>query len=313
VDAFERNRGSEEKMKTFVNTWLGLPYRAKGEALSSHYLAQRAEPYPTAGSGEHEIEVIPKGVGVLTASVDVQGDRIELFIWGWGAGKERWFISWDQIHGDPGKPDVWRELEKLRLKPRRHESGATLTIAAMCVDAGYQTDAVHNYCDAHAMSDRVIAVVGRAGGAKKLLTPPEKKKFKRPGSRPTHVVGSDSGKSLLASALRVKKVGPDYVHFPSSTDPVFYEHLTAERLVTRYVSSQPVRTWTLISGRRNEGLDGTVYAEAALQLLGVNIREQLAGIVKKVNEIGATQAGAAIQQNGRSQGRPRQISKGLDR
>lgn len=310
VKAFER-ADTDEKKKAFVNTWLGLPYRGKGETISSHFLSQRAEIYPSTGSGDDAIEVIPAGVGVLTASVDVQGDRIELFIWGWGADSERWVISWEQIEGDPGKAEVWKELERKRMLPRRHESGATLTIAAMCVDAGYQTDMVHSYCNAHQVADRVIAVVGRSGSGKKLLSPPDPKKFKRAGNRrPTHVVGTDSGKALLASALRVKEPGPNYVHFPASIDAIFYEQLTAERLVARYKSGRPVRAWELIAGRRNEALDGAVYAEAALLQLGPNIRKQLKAIVVQVQEAGAAAAGAAIPTTAPRAGR-RTLSQGL--
>jgi phage terminase large subunit GpA-like protein len=313
VMAFQRAARSDEKLKTFVNTFLGLPYRGKGEAISAHFLSSRAESYPTAGSGEDALEVIPSAVGLLTASVDVQGDRIELFIWGWGAGSERWLIAWEQIQGDPGKADVWLELERRRRQQRQHESGATLTIAAMCVDAGYQTDMVHAYCNKHSVDDRVIAIVGRSGAGKKLLTPPDKQKFKRTGSRrPTHVVGTDSGKSLLASALRVKEPGPNYVHFPASTDPVFYEQITSERLVTRYTHGRPQKVWELIVGRRNEALDGAVYAEAALLLLGVNIRKQLPEIVKHVQAIGAAAAGARIPTTAAPAPR-RVFSKGLDR
>lgn len=312
VLAFQRAKGNDGKLKTFVNTFLGLPYQGKGETISSHFLSQRAETYPTAGSGEQEVEVIPKGVGVLTAGVDVQGDRLELFVWGWGAESERWLIKWEQINGDPGKVDVWRELEKERIKLRRHESGNVLSIAAMCVDAGYQTDMVHAFCDAHGSADRVIAVVGRSGPGKKLLTPPDKQKFKRPGKRPTHVVGTDSGKSLVSSSLRVKEPGPSYVHFPTSTDSVLYEQLTSEKLVTKYVRGFPVRSWTLIAGRRNEALDGAVYAEAALMQIDPAIRSKLAHVVQTVNDIGATMAANAPQQASPASGR-RMLSKGLPR
>jgi phage terminase large subunit GpA-like protein len=298
AEEFAKAVRKPQEMKTFVNTKLGLPYREKGESINAHFLASREEQYPLHGEGEHAIEMIPRGVGLLTAGVDVQGDRIELLVWGWGAGEERWLIEWEVLNGDPGKKDVWQELERRRLAPRLHESGATLSIAAMCVDAGYQTDAVHNYCDSR-LAQHVVAVVGRDGPGRKLLEAPDREKFKRAAKtkkRPTHIVGSDSGKSAFFSALRVEKPGPGYVHFPTSIDPVFYEHITSERLVTEFRRGRAMRVWKKIGDRANEGLDMTNYAGAALMHLGPTVRLKLHELVAQVNERGAQiRAGQAIQ------------------
>jgi hypothetical protein len=103
AEEFAKAVRKPQEMKTFVNTKLGLPYREKGESINAHFLASREEQYPLHGEGEHAIEMIPRGVGLLTAGVDVQGDRIELLVWGWGAGEERWLIEWEVLNGDPGR------------------------------------------------------------------------------------------------------------------------------------------------------------------------------------------------------------------
>jgi phage terminase large subunit GpA-like protein len=212
----------------------------------------------------------------------VQGDRIELLVWGWGTGEERWLIAWEVLNGDPGQKEVWAELERRRLAQRPHEGGATLAIAAMCVDAGYQTDHVHAYCSPR-FHQNVIAVVGRDGPGRKLLEAPDPKKYKRSNKkRPTHIVGSDSGKSAFFSALRIEKPGPGYVHFPTSIDPVFYDQITSERLVTEFRKGRALRVWKKIEGRANEGLDMTNYAGAALVLLGPTVRAKLPELVEKV-------------------------------
>jgi phage terminase large subunit GpA-like protein len=50
----------------------------------------------------------------------------------------------------------------------------------------------------------------------------------------------------------------------------YYEQLTAERLVTRYVKGRPRLEWIKPSGRRNEALDLEVYAIAAAHKIGLN-------------------------------------------
>jgi phage terminase large subunit GpA-like protein len=295
AEEFSKAVKNPQEMKTFVNTFLGLPYRERGESINAHFLASREEQYPSSGSGDGAVELIPAGVGLLTAGVDVQGDRIELLVWGWGTGEERWLIAWEVLNGDPGQKEVWAELERRRLAQRPHECGATLAIAAMCVDAGYQTDHVHAYCSPR-FHQNVIAVVGRDGPGRKLLEAPDPKKYKRSNKkRPTHIVGSDSGKSAFFSALRIEKPGPGHVHFPTSVDPVFYDQITSERLVTEFRKGRALRVWKKIEGRANEGLDMTNYAGAALVLLGPTVRAKLPEFVEKVKAAGeALKAGRSL-------------------
>ena len=73
--------GDPEKMKTWVNTELGEPWEEPGSTLEDTELYNRREIY--------EAEV-PDDVLVLTAGVDVQDDRFEVEVVGWGVGKESW-------------------------------------------------------------------------------------------------------------------------------------------------------------------------------------------------------------------------------
>lgn len=56
---------------------------------------------------EYLLREVPPGVTFLTAWADVQGDRIELGIYGWGAGRENWVIDRIILHGDPSREPVW--------------------------------------------------------------------------------------------------------------------------------------------------------------------------------------------------------------
>lgn len=284
--AFQRAVHSPTTMQGFVNLWLGLPYREPGADIDAHFLQQRAESY---GEGV----AVPHGVGVVVGGADVQGDRIELFLWGFGEGEESWFLSWEVFDGDPGDDAVWDELGARLDRGLVHASGAPVPILACCIDAGYQTEMVHRFCDRRRRRN-TVAVVGRDGRPRKLIEAPGQTKFKRSRSkkRPTHVIGSDPGKDLFASRLRLSRredgsCPPGYVHFPDTVDRAFYDQLTAERLVTRYVAKRPVRKWVPIQGRRNEALDCAVYAMGALELLvqrRVLRREDLGARAKALSE-----------------------------
>jgi hypothetical protein len=49
-------------------------------------------------------DALPTTVAVLTAGVDVQGDRIEMQILGWGGDEEAWVIDYCVLWGDPSGP-----------------------------------------------------------------------------------------------------------------------------------------------------------------------------------------------------------------
>lgn len=264
--AFLKAKRSPEKMQTFVNLWLGLPYKEPGSKIDASFLKNRAETY---GEGI----VVPHGVGMLVAGVDVQGDRLEIAVWGIGEGDTLWLISWEELTGDPGQKEVWASLDANLLAPRKHVSGAEVRIEAACIDANYQTDSVHQFTTPR-FNRNIIPTIGREGRGRKLIEPPKPDKYKRTARErhPAYTVGTDTGKDFLFGRLKLEPkpdgtLPPGYVHFPTSVEDVFYDQLTAERLVTKYRAGRPIRVWKQIEGRRNEALDTSIYALAAYRFL----------------------------------------------
>lgn len=54
---------------------------------------------------------VPRGAAMLTAGIDMQQDRLEVEIVGWGLGEESWSIDYRVLWGDPLRPEVWAELD----------------------------------------------------------------------------------------------------------------------------------------------------------------------------------------------------------
>lgn len=282
--AWIRAQSSPDEMQAFWNTMMGLPYEETSERINGNFLRKRAEQYPMDGDSV----LVPRGVGVLTAFTDVQGDRLECFVWGWGAEERAWVIQWLVIQGDPGLAETWRRLDERILQGWKHEDGATMHIACMLVDAGYQTDAVWRYCEAR-KERNVLATVGRDGRGRKLIEAPTPDKWRktRKQRRPMHIIGSDAGKDLLASRLKVPTPDrPGFIHFHDKLDPRFFDQITAERLITRYRNRRPVRIWWCPPDLANEATDGAVGNMAALAWLGVNVINDLANRAQRVTEIG---------------------------
>ncbi len=261
VENFLEAKQRPETLKVWVNTSLGESWEEEGLTVDDAALGGRREDY---GIGD----ALPVPVLLLTAGVDVQGDRIEVTAWGFGMGEESWVIQHTVFRGNPETSlQVWRDLDDWLQKTWPHESGTTLRVAAACVDSGgHATQQVYDFCRKREPR-RVWAIVGRAGAGLQLI---------RIGTRRTRqkvalgIVGTDTAKGLLFSRLALTEFGPGYIHFPRDVDDEYFKQLTAEKLMTKHVKGVPTRVWKQIRAR-NEALDCAVYAFAAFASLNANL------------------------------------------
>jgi len=64
-----------------------------------------------------DYSIVPPQAVLLTCGIDVQPDRLELELVGWGRGEESWNIDYQIIAGDPTSGEVWEILDEY-LKQR---------------------------------------------------------------------------------------------------------------------------------------------------------------------------------------------------
>jgi phage terminase large subunit GpA-like protein len=96
-----------------LNTFFCKPKEIRAERLEVSPLLERREKYTP--------ETLPNEIAVVTCSVDVQGNRLELETIGLGDSDESWGIEWFKLIGDPEKDEVWEQLKTFLKKniPRR--------------------------------------------------------------------------------------------------------------------------------------------------------------------------------------------------
>lgn len=253
--AFLQAKRFPETLQTWINTALGETYEERGEQVESVGLAQRREPYTVAS--------IPQQVLMLTAGVDVQDDRLEVTVVGFGKDEETWVIDHAVLRGDPGSHSLWDDLDGYIARKREIEDGRTLVLEAVAIDSGgHFTQQVYGYC-AKRKARRIWAIKG-AGGFGRLIWP---KSAGRAGktSAQVFIVGVDTAKDVLYGRMkRITQPGAGYIHFPVSVDEVYFDQLTAEVLVYRMAQGRRMRSYKpRSSGSRTEALDCLVYAYAA--------------------------------------------------
>lgn len=244
--------------QTFVNLVLGEPYEDHGDkALEETRLAARCEAWAAE---------VPDGVAAITIGGDVQDDRVELEVVGWGRNEESWSIAHEVIEGDPDTSMVWDRVDAYLKRKWHRADGRPFEVMAACIDSGgHHTQRVYDFAKAR-LGRRVWAIKGEAarGGARSPVWPTKRPTSKTKSTFRPVVIGVNAAKDVIRARLHIAEPGPGYMHFPHDRDVNYFAQLTAERLVTKSVGGRKFRVWELRPGRANEALDCRVYAYAAL-------------------------------------------------
>lgn len=262
-----------ELKQVFVNTSLGETWRERGDAPEWERLIERREDYPEGWA--------PRDALAVTAGVDVQGARVELYVWAWGRGLTSWLVGREIFSGDPSQPAVWEALRERLDQPIRREGGGTLRVMRCAVDTGFNSAAV--YAQLRRLRDpRILPVKGvdRWGTAAPVTGPTavdvRESGRKVRGGLKLWTVAVSALKAELYRRLWLKREGDEFpagwVHLPAWADAEVVKQIVAEQLVTvkdrRGFSRQE---WQKLR-ERNEALDCAVYARAALWVAGADRR-----------------------------------------
>ena len=260
-------KGDAKGMKVFTQQTLGEAYEESGEVPDHDLLAKRTQDY--------RIGSLPKGALFITGAADVQINRIEYAVYGWGIGFTRWLIDKGVLEGDPQDHEVWRKLAEVTERTYKDALGRSWPIDLFGVDTGYRTQRVYSFVRARAGGMKVLALDGRAGwGAPPIGTPTKQDidfEGKKHGSVMLYPVGTWDLKTELYAALQKTIMGPDEngewtvgaAHFPDACDAGYFKQITAEFLKEVERKNGLVqREWVKMKDQANEALDIAVYSAA---------------------------------------------------
>ena len=266
----DAKHAGREALKVWTNTFLADTWEEAGERIEVADLLNRGEDYKT--------DPLPEGVGVLTAGVDVQKDRLEVEVVGWGLAEESWGIETRPLYGDPERPEVWAQLDSLLEQRWEHPSGARLGIACAAIDSGFLTTSVYRYTKPR-QGKRVFAVKGSPTNGAPLIA---KKSMKAAGRTTLFTVGTDTAKDAIFARLKIEDAGPRFMHFPKGNGYTeeWFQQLTGEEVRTRMHHGFAIRYYKKLR-ERNEALDLRVYNMAAFAILNPNMEQIMAGIKGK--------------------------------
>lgn len=259
---WEAAQGDPELLKEFINTVLGEVWQQRGDAPEWDQVYRQRDGY---NSG-----TVPMGALILFAGVDVQKDRIEVGVWGFGRNRHRWLIEHRVLPGPTNRPEVWSDLANMFNETWRHESGAEMSVRDWGVDSGAFSPEVGAFVRSQQGRGNVHAVDGRDSyisafiGVGGLDLTVNGKKLKR--GLKTLKIGVSFCKQEIVAQLALNKpedaqpIPPGFVHLPSDVTEDQVKQLTSESLMTKMVKGRQKREWQVIEGRRNEVLDCANYA-----------------------------------------------------
>lgn len=265
------------ELKGVTNTYLGEVWREQGDSIEDLSLITRLEPY--------EPDELP--IVSISAGVDVQKDRLEASIAGWGAGEQAWLLDHLII---PGETSAAGEGAWLDLEPALLDQG----VEWACIDSGYRADAVYEWVKARRWS---WATKGMEGMSRPVIEDERRRKqrlrYRRKKGVPVEPIGVDNAKAILYARLKQEEPGPGYIHFrqTSAFDDEYFAQLGAEKLVKRKRRGRTAQEWVQTRSR-NEALDCLVLALAAVRLAGVDL-DALAAAGRYMRGLRSQAAGAA--------------------
>lgn len=265
--------------RTWKNLSLGLPCEEDDRTKYDwENLLNRAE------KSDYSMGSVPEGALFLTAGVDVQGNRLECAVFGWGEGEECWLIDYQIFMGEPIEDEPWQALADFLEKDYPHPLGGLIRVKMTCVDTGY----LDQECYRQILKRRNWRAIKGKDGDRALVSAPSLQDVNYRGKKlkngiRLYTIGVDSGKAILLNRAKLEREGPKYLHVPQDITQFWAEGFAGSEVqIQKHRNGRPYLAWEQVSGVRNEPLDTAVYAYAAASLAGVTRQSNWAKIRKSL-------------------------------
>lgn len=261
VEEYLKKKNDLMSKQEFWNTVLGRPWvlHLEGTLQYKEFYERRVSYYP---------DKLPNSIRLITAGVDVQDNRLEIEIVGWGDKYRSHGIIYKTFYGNPGQPKVWEQLDSFLLQEFTLENGTKLGIQSTCIDSGgHHTSAVYDFTRERAWRN-VFAIKGVGGEGRQPVI--GFSTLDKEGAEPVNLLllGVNTLKDRVYASLKVTNESENgYCNFPS--DPTlgysldYFKGLTAEVKTIETTTKGSKIVWKIIDKRRNEPLDIRNYALAA--------------------------------------------------
>ncbi len=274
---FLKSKDFIELLMNFVNSWLAEVWEEKIEETTVDKIRSLSCDYLNG--------TVHNDAVVLTAGVDVQKGHFYYVIRAWGYEEQSWLVRC-------GSLEYWEDLVEVLFKTeyRKTSSAETLPVYMTCVDSGYRTDEVYQFC--RQWHDRAKAIKGQ-----EELT--DGRFYRASKIDINSRTGSVIKNGLVLWNLNVTQYKDKISRLVSSKDPTkwhlfqnpsdeYLAQFTAEHkvLVRNRNTGKAKEVWQKKrSSTANHYLDAEVYALAAADIIrALNLRRDERKIHQEVRQ-----------------------------
>lgn len=134
AEEFVSSKDTPEKLMNFINSWLAEPWEDRASRLKSDIVMTKALPYARG--------TMPARAQLLTVGVDVQLDHFWYSVRAWGPHMTSWLV-------DNGRAETWADVATVIDRNYADENGEIRNVNLACIDSGYNTDEVYQFCAEH--------------------------------------------------------------------------------------------------------------------------------------------------------------------
>jgi phage terminase large subunit GpA-like protein len=275
----ERGESPTRSMRVVVNTIDAETHHREFDikpAYSPLYL--RRESYDPE-------KMLPEGVLHILAFWDVQKNRVEGEVIGYGVNSQTWGLGYHVFKGSPLVPPnvgVWAEIDRVfRMTNFPSPHGPNMTISGGLVDAGNWKDHVYAFTRPRA---RLRIFPSRGSPSQKGIVGHRAVWDKNASPRTRYwSIGTNEVKEIIYDRLQLdNQAARGYMHYPDLPcyDEGYFKMLTAEDGEECIgTDGKPYTKFTLPDGMRNEALDVRGMSEAARSIFRLNM-EKIAECMK---------------------------------
>ncbi len=265
------NRGAgSDKLKVFYNQSLCQYFEDNLHIVDPNALRVLVVDYPD----DH----LPEGCLFLTMAVDVQIDRLEYEICGWGlrsmndgdSGIRRFGVEYGTVMSSPSEMRTWLALHEIRNKEWVEARGYRITPVCVLVDSGNNTDFVYQWCKGKGRPEMGSYHAIKGVGQRKSVIFRSYSDVLDTGDN-LFMVSVNVVKDTIATHLKNSLSTNNFVWpSPESRPDSGYKWKGNDRYFAQLTSERPVRTsnnsivWKPITNTvPQEGIDLMVYNYAA--------------------------------------------------
>ena len=256
--------GDAGPLQNFINSqlaeaWKEMAKETAASALTSHI-------------GTYKPGVVPAGVQMLTAGIDIQLDHIWVSLLGWGYMSEVWSIYEARLQtGDTNDLANYELLEKFLAMtwPLAAEKTKTMGIFKAAIDCAYpHPDVVFDFCRSCSGLVDIIPVRGDDSVKTRVY-----RAVKLPDKV---IVRYDLNVNVIKDRLywllyESKTPGRGWFHLHSETSPEVLAHLAGEEQRKIRNRRKTETIWVKKEGEENHIWDCDVYATFAAEIAGARL------------------------------------------